>query len=309
MMSTTSPSLVPGLGKVLRYIPLAKERAKLSWWIVILVIMIATSSGKFFTDETMNKKFFMNDFLTPYSHGKHGSSRTARDVSSCQHFVWQNRTYEEYHMSTNNQWSDGVKFEVLKFADVVHKSVLRKRYAVGAIAVVDNPFYSFSILEPKNVGGCQKKYFSTDRSTVQDTVKQRQNGCRLAANAGFFNVQSGDCLGNLVADGRIIKSTNGIANANFGIKEDGTIVVGYISDRDIYNKTNPFRQLVSGVVWLVRNGSNYVNESMKIECSDSEDTGNMKTFVEVLSARSAIGHDSKGRLILAHIEGQTHVRG
>ena len=48
---------------------------------------------------------------------------------------------------------------------------------------------------------------------------------------------------------------------------------------------------------------------MKIECSENKDTGSMKTFVEVLSARSAIGHDAKGQLLLAHIEGQTHMRG
>ena len=44
-----------------------------------------------------------------------------------------------------------------------------------------------------------------------------------------------------------------------------------------------------------------------MECSENEDTGSMKTFVEVLSARSAKGHNAKGQLVLAHIEGQTHM--
>ena len=223
--------------------------------------------------------------------------------------MWENRTYEVFQPPSPPQWADKVKYDVLKFADVVHKSPLRRRYAVGSIAKIENPYYTFSVLEPKEKGGCTKEYFSVQRSTVQESAKQKQNGCRLAANAGYFNMYTGECLGNIVSEGRIVKSTNGSANANFGIREDGSIVVGYISEDDIRNKSNPFRQLVSGVVWLVRNGTNYVNESMKIECSDNEDTGGMKTFVEVLSARSAIGHDAKGQLILAHIEGQTHMRG
>jgi exopolysaccharide biosynthesis protein len=48
---------------------------------------------------------------------------------------------------------------------------------------------------------------------------------------------------------------------------------------------------------------------MYIECSDHEDTGNMETFVNVISARSAIGHDKDGRVVLIRVDGQTHVRG
>lgn len=36
---------------------------------------------------------------------------------------------------------------------------------------------------------------------------------------------------------------------------------------------NPFVQLVSGVVWLVRNGSIYINESEAIECDETQETG------------------------------------
>ena len=55
--------------------------------------------------------------------------------------------------------------------------------------------------------------------------------------------------------------------------------------------------------------TNYVNESMYLECSEHEDTGKMETFVNVISARSAIGHDKDGRLVMARVEGQTHRRG
>lgn len=37
--------------------------------------------------------------------------------------------------------------------------------------------------------------------------------------------------------------------------------------------------------------------------------GAFHTFVDVVSARTAVGHDAKGRLILFHINGQTKERG
>lgn len=37
--------------------------------------------------------------------------------------------------------------------------------------------------------------------------------------------------------------------------------------------------------------------------------GQFRTFVDVVSARTAVGHDAEGRLILFHIDGQTNERG
>ena len=179
---------------------------------------------------------------------------------------------------------------------------------VGTITYVDKPYHTFSVLEPGGEGGCAGGYFAT-RSTVRDTVSARKSGCKLAANAGYFVVVSGKCLGNVVSDGRVVQTAGNEQNANFGIRKDGTIVVGYIPDEEILNTTNPFRQLVTGVVWLVRNGTNYVNESKRMECADHEDTGRMDTFVDVVSARTALGHDAQGRLVMVQVEGQTHHRG
>lgn len=36
---------------------------------------------------------------------------------------------------------------------------------------------------------------------------------------------------------------------------------------------NPFVQLLSGVVWLIRNGSIYINESQATECDETQETG------------------------------------
>lgn len=186
---------------------------------------------------------------------------------------------------------------------------LKSRYVIGTIAFVEEPYYTLSVLEPAHRGGCKTQYWSTTRSTVRDTASNRFSGCRLAVNAGYFNVHNGQCLGNIVSDGRLVQTSNDEQNANFGIRQDGTITVGYIPDEEIQKSANPFRQLVAGVVWLVRNGTNFVNESMELECSSHEDTGKMETFVNVISARTALGHDALGRVVIAQVNGQTHKRG
>lgn len=38
-------------------------------------------------------------------------------------------------------------------------------------------------------------------------------------------------------------------------------------------------------------------------------TGTLQDFVDVISARTAVGHDAEGRLILFHSDGQTQIRG
>ena len=39
-----------------------------------------------------------------------------------------------------------------------------------------------------------------------------------------------------------------------------------------------FKQLVGGVIWLVKNGTNYVQEALEQECADTQETG--KQLVE-----------------------------
>ena len=110
-------------------------------------------------------------------------------------------------------------------------------------------------------------------------------------------------------NGRIVQSAGSIQDANFGIKEDGTIMIGYISDDEVFNATNPFRFLLTGVIWLVRSGTNNVNKSMYVECSRNSRGISMNNFVRITSARAAIGHDDRGRVVLAHVEGKSLVRG
>lgn len=247
---------------------------------------------------------FPLDRLSPYREGWHGSGRTRRAISQCQHVSWNNKTYEEYHFKTSVPDVPDIQYEMHRYEDTVQSeldkslSVHRRRYLLGSIAYVKNPYYTLSVLEPSKAGGCKIKYFRATKSTVSATVSQRKYGCKLAINAGYFSVNNGQCLGNIVSDGRVVQTTTD-QNANFGIREDGTILVGYIPEEDILNLS--FRQLIAGVVWLVRNGTNYVNESMQLECAAHQDTGKMSTFVNVLSARTAVGHDSEGRIVIANV--------
>ena len=142
--------------------------------------------------------------------------------------------------------------------------------------------------------------------------KVSQNGCIVVTNAGFFNTTNNECLGDLVSEGTILQ-TSDRHNVNFGIR-DGNFVTGYVTADDIRSKKNkPFDTLVSGIVWLVRKGEIYVDESLSHNVDgDNEDLSAQSTgaqFSTVKSARTAIGHDKQGRLMILQIEGETWVRG
>ncbi|XP_052052362.1 N-acetylglucosamine-1-phosphodiester alpha-N-acetylglucosaminidase isoform X3 [Apodemus sylvaticus] len=177
------------------------------------------------------------------------------------------------------------------------------RAVAGHLTRVTDPLRTFSVLEPGGPGGCAQRR----RATVEDTAVQA--GCRVAQNGGFFRMDTGECLGNVVSDGQLVSSSGGLQNAQFGIRRDGTLVTGYLSEAEVLDTVNPFVQLLSGVVWLIRNGSIYINESQATECDKTQETGSFSKFVNVISARTAVGHDRKGQLILFHADGQTEQRG
>lgn len=52
----------------------------------------------------------------------------------------------------------------------------------------------------------------------------------------------------------------------------------YLSQEDVLDESNPFVQLVSGVIWLLRNGTIYINESLQAECSETQETGTLWIF-------------------------------
>ncbi|KAL7394538.1 hypothetical protein ABVT39_027504 [Epinephelus coioides] len=247
--------------------------------------------------ETQNTRVSMDDdILLPYSHG-HGPSHSHRHVRDCQPLVHGNVTHESWPSSDHSGLPVA---ESTKFVSAVAKNT---RWVYGHMTVVHDPLRAVSVLEPGGPGGCGMN----QRATVVETAEAA--GCLYAQNAGFFNTKTGQCLGNVVSDGSRVQDSGGLQNAQFGIRRDGTLVFGYLSQDDVLDQSNPFVQLVSGVVWLLRGGEVYINQSLIAECDKSQETGQFRAFVDVVSARTAVGHDAEGRLILFQIDGQTGVRG
>ncbi len=135
-------------------------------------------------------------------------------------------------------------------------------------------------------------------------------GCQIVSNAGFFNVTSKHCLGDIVTTGTV-QQLSDLHNVNFGIR-NGSFVVGYVEKEEILDpKRPPFDFLVSGLGWLVRGGKSYVAESFSAQ-GDKESMAaqsNGPQFLSVHSARTALGHDAEGNLMLLQVEGETWVRG
>lgn len=272
--------------------------ATLAFYLLFFWIVITGVSPLYEEDDDP----FPGDILTPYKeHGLHRSKRS--QTGGCEPVLHGNSSYEKHPISLNSFYKNSVHF--VNTSNFLHEfnEFGQRKFVYGHISVVDNSLRTFSVLEPGKAGGCKTHL----RSTVADSSRQRK--CLAAINAGYFRTSDGRCLGNIVSDGKLVQDAGGIQNANFGIRKDGTFVVGYLSQDVVLDKNKPFLQLVSGVVWLLRNGQVYVDESKKAECRNTQETGSMDLFANVISARTAIGHDSRGRLVIAQVDGKTHRRG
>lgn len=60
----------------------------------------------------------------------------------------------------------------------------------------------------------------------------------------------------------------------------------YLSEEEVLDTENPFVQLLSGVVWLIRNGSIYINESQATECDETQETGGVGVATVLLRTRT-----------------------
>lgn len=163
------------------------------------------------------------------------------------------------------------------------------------ISVIRNPFAHVSVLPP--VGDC-----NGTRSLTSDVAAAAydHSGCILATNAGLFNVSTGNCLGSVVSDQMVIARDHVHHNVHFGVTSSGHYFVGYPDTLDdiYFNRTRPvpsslnetypwhFEQLVGGVLWLIRNGTNYLSTSLKEEDPSTQATGSLLQFASILSART-----------------------
>ncbi|XP_051636790.1 N-acetylglucosamine-1-phosphodiester alpha-N-acetylglucosaminidase [Manacus candei] len=238
--------------------------------------------------------------LQPYSPGRHGPRHGHRHVRDCQPRRYGNVTHEAW---PGDNSTAGPVAATRTFVSYFPPEGSGRKALYGHFTFVRNPLRTLSVLEPGGAGGCREQR----RATVQETAQL--GNCLVAQNGGYFNMETGECLGNVVSDGKLVRNSGGLQNAQFGIRKDGTMVFGYLSEEDVLDQTNPFVQLVSGVVWLLRDGEVYINESRDAECGDTQTTGTFDKFISVISARTAVGHDRQGRLVLVHVDGQTESRG
>lgn len=179
----------------------------------------------------------------------------------------------------------------------------------GSLLKVQNPIGFYHIYPPK--GGCSNREKTSQSSLDHD--------CEIGTNAGFFIMKEVEnyCIGDIISDGEVIQygSEKGSAlssfkndrpnvfleskidvtpTVDFGLTKDGYFVSGFLEKETI--QSLDFDQLVSGAVWLVRNGNLYVNKSAQIEhVSDA--------FVLEAAPREAIGVDKDGNLLILSING------
>ncbi|XP_030041630.1 N-acetylglucosamine-1-phosphodiester alpha-N-acetylglucosaminidase isoform X2 [Microcaecilia unicolor] len=241
-----------------------------------------------------------DDLLLPYLPVPSGDlQHRHRVVRDCR-TVLGNSSYETWPSNNNTEFPVATtKVFVSKFSEENGN----QKTVYGHFTFVNDPLRTFSVLEPGGPGGCS----NNRTATVEETAKFRK--CLVAQNGGYFNVETGECLGNVISDGKLVHDAKGMQNAQFGIRTDGTLVIGYLSEEDLLDKVNPFLHLLSGVVWLLRNGEVYIEQSKEAECDKTQTTGTFEQFINVISARTAVGHDQDGRIILFHADGQTSDRG
>uniref|UniRef100_A0A8C0AZI9 N-acetylglucosamine-1-phosphodiester alpha-N-acetylglucosaminidase n=1 Tax=Buteo japonicus TaxID=224669 RepID=A0A8C0AZI9_9AVES len=238
--------------------------------------------------------------LQPYFPSRHGPRHNHRYVRDCQPLKYGNVTHETW---PSDNRTGGPVATTRTFVSYVPPKGKDRKVVYGHFTFVRNPLRTFSVLEPGGVGGCQAQR----RAPVEETAKLGK--CLVAQNGGYFDMGTGECLGNVVSDGKLVKNSGGLQNAQFGIRKDGTMVFGYLSEEDVLDQANPFVQLVSGVVWLLRDGEVYISQSQMAECGEIQTTGTFDKFINVISARTAVGHDNQGQLVLVHVDGQTESRG
>ncbi|XP_045192080.2 N-acetylglucosamine-1-phosphodiester alpha-N-acetylglucosaminidase-like [Mercenaria mercenaria] len=237
-----------------------------------------------------------SDDILGYPYKVDGIKRVKRN---CKHYAYGHKVSNTFPAHGNDK---GGKSDILTLPIVDSHHT---RYSIGNrdvllhIAHVHNPVKTVSVYEPLHEGTC--KFRNKTLAKVKTTAEPKH--CLLATNAGLFNTHNGACYGNIVSDGRLVQDTEGIQNAHFGITKSGQIFTGYLSEIDLVK--DDFLQLVGGAIWVLKDGKVHVDESIASECRDTEETGTLQRFSSVVSARTLVGHDEQGRVMIMQVEGKT----
>ncbi len=164
----------------------------------------------------------------------------------------------------------------------------------GNAAILRNPFHvptkkSHFHFFP-SIEGCPGKN--------KTSISALSYKCDVAMNAGFFDVPTGGCLGKVVSDSKLVQNSD-MMRVNFGITQDGRYVIGYLNPAEV--STSTYRELISGAVWLVRQGKVFVNQSRDIEHTGQQ-------FISFAAPRTSIGFTAKGELVLLEMNGMESLK-
>ncbi|KAL5457527.1 hypothetical protein EMCRGX_G034797 [Ephydatia muelleri] len=143
---------------------------------------------------------------------------------------------------------------------------------------------SFSIQLPTD-GCCHVSHTS-------DTAKA--HNCLYATNGGFFNEDTGCCIGNLIVDGNVVEFS-GDSRVSFGLTPD-SFVVGYMTNTTLKGGSLKLAQLIEGAGWIVRGGQSYINTSMVTEQIPAQ-------FVTLKAPRTAVAVSATGAVGLIQVDG------
>ena len=130
------------------------------------------------------------DILQPYTEHHGPKHRTHRQVRECQDVRYGNVTHSKI---LSHGFNKNISLPIATTRHKIHviqETYYTRRDVLMHFSVINNPFRTVSVLEPKREGGCQEDL----RATVLESSEEEQ--CIVAINAGFFNTTSGGCIGN-----------------------------------------------------------------------------------------------------------------
>jgi len=243
-------------------------------------IYLVSSANFKFDDNTLSY-----EFLRPYPAGKPFGASPNIALPLFNKYTNYDNPYFFYPMNVVNE-TGSLHLEYTRYAQNFELGLQK-----GHIFRISNPRTRFSVLQP--LGGCPGR--------VKTSVTSLANKCTAASNAGFFDVATGGCLGNLITDGVFVQSSDKL-NINFGTTKDGQYILGYITEPELLKIKGYLNNLVSGAIWLVRNGNIFVNQSRDIE-------GVSEDFITLKAPRMAVGFDISGNLLLVDVDGDEPTKG
>ena len=208
------------------------------------------------------------------------------------HFVWAYK--KSYRYDNAGRASAGESVEISSFRIPHSHPVVEGKVASSAAVRI-------AAQRDRSSGG-----FRGRQRTASSTGLA--NDCEVAMNGGFFNTENGAALGNFVfTESNGVKYSEFHERRNVGLGGNSDkIVFGYIDDVGSVEDLDWF---MTGCVWLVKEGVNYVSTSILQEDMSVQTSGSGQQFASLVSSRTAGCVTKDGKVEWVIVSGKTHVYG